>query len=499
MRIGRYEIFGPFATGGMASVHFGKLFASAGFQRIVAIKVPHVPFVRDPELRSMFLDEARIVARIRSPHVVATLEILEEGDTLYQVMEYASGPPLSSVLRTMRGLKEPIPISLVLTIVADALEGLHAAHEVKGEDGAPLHVVHRDVSPQNILVTDDGIAKVIDFGIASAAGKLHHTQPGDLKGKVGYMSPEQIEGRRVDRRADVYAVGVVLYETLTGQKPFIGQDFASTALMHVLHPAPDPRALRPEVSDELAAIVARALEKKPQERFPTARAMADALLALPTSRMPPREAAEWFAETSREFFAERSALIAALPEFEATDSAHSHIDPDAVTQTETPTPAELRAPGSTPTYAATSPSSEPQRASRLRWRAGMVVLLAVCAGVAAIARVTTLRPTEDRRAPVSDALSSASAPGASAAPAEPVQSTTDLQPADNPLSYSASSTSLVRAPPPPRPGGPGGPGKRAKTSSAAASVSAPLTQPACCSGDLRIRLTNCVDNCPSGT
>ena len=464
MRIGRYELFEPFGTGGMASVHFGKLFASAGFQRIVAIKVPHAQFVSDTDFRAMFLDEARIVARIQSPHVVATLDVIEQGKTLYQVMEYANGPPLSDVLKTTRARGEHVPISVALAIMGDALEGLQAAHEVVDDQGAPLNVVHRDVSPQNILVTSDGVAKVIDFGIAAAVGKLHHTRPGDLKGKASYMAPEQVEGRPVDRRADVYAAGIVLYEILTGARPFAGHDFASTALMHVLNPVPSPRDARPEISEELAAIVVRALEKKPQDRFPTTRAMAEAFLVLPTKRAPPREVAEWLEDVSRDFLATRRALVAALPiasDLHGRSEAATGLAPNSATAVVAPR----------------------MRLAEPRPRTLLMVLAAIAATVGAGAVfVATRHPLQaaSPRTPVAVAPPPLSAPLAT--------SMREPEAAEK-----TSETVAASALPTARPHG------RDAGVTTSASALPPASKAPCCSDDIRIRFSNCLDNCPAGS
>jgi eukaryotic-like serine/threonine-protein kinase len=486
MRIDRYELFGSFATGGMASVHFGKLFASAGFQRVVAIKVPHVQFVSDADFRAMFLDEARIVARIRSPHVVATLDIIEAGSTLYQVMEYANGPALSAVIKATRTCGEQIPLPLVISILADTLEGLHTAHEVKDDTGTPLDVVHRDVSPQNILVTDDGIAKVIDFGIASAAGRLHLTQPGNVKGKVSYMAPEQVDGRPLDRRADIYAVGVVLYETLTGQRPFTGEDFSSTALMHVMNPAPDPRVLRPDISPELAAIVARALEKKPKDRFPTARAMADALLALPIKRAAPREVGEWLGEAVREFFVQRSSLVAALPSVEDVTTLDTKIADDGGRKSQLPTRLDLAPPRSKDAVSAAS--GDETIARPRRWPVAMIPLIVVC--VAAGFFILENRPS--RAKPNDPAMASASSSAAT-----PILAATAVAPPAESTALAVSSS--TSSPPATRTRPTAKTPAAAKPAPTASASSAPVVaQSPCCAGDLRIRFTDCSDNCPAG-
>src|ERR1019366_2190828 len=213
--IGRYIVYGEIASGGMATVHFGRLTGVAGFARSVAIKRLHPQYARDPDFVKMFLDEARLAARITHPNVVATLDVVSEGEDLLLVMDYVRGVSLSQLSRIMRARGERIPPLIVSGVIAGVLHGLHAAHEAKSETGQRLDIVHRDVSPQNCLVGTDGVARVLDFGVAKAAGRLQTTRDGQLKGKLSYMAPEQIHGATVTRRTDIYAASVVLWETLT--------------------------------------------------------------------------------------------------------------------------------------------------------------------------------------------------------------------------------------------------------------------------------------------
>ncbi len=189
---------------------------------MVAIKRLHPQFAAQPEFVSMFVDEARLATRFRSPHVVSTLDVVATGEELFLVMDYVAGESLARLAATDRGDRIPVPIAVA--IVAGALEGLHAAHEARGETGEPLGLVHRDVSPQNILVGTDGLARVLDFGIAKAAGRLQSTRDGELKGKLSYMPPEQLRREPLGRRGDVYSAAVVLWETLTGERLFGGDD-----------------------------------------------------------------------------------------------------------------------------------------------------------------------------------------------------------------------------------------------------------------------------------
>src|SRR5277367_6635205 len=189
--VGRYAIFDAIASGGMASVHFGRLIGPAGFSRTVAIKRLHESFALDPEFVSMFMDEARLAARIRHPNVVPTRDIVALEQELLLVMEYVPGESLSLLLKRARLARKPVPIPIVADIIMQALSGLHAAHEAVGEAGEPLCIVHRDVSPQNILVGTDGVARVLDFGVAKAIGTMHQTRAGQVKGKIRYMAPEQ--------------------------------------------------------------------------------------------------------------------------------------------------------------------------------------------------------------------------------------------------------------------------------------------------------------------
>ena len=271
--IGRYALFDKIASGGMAAVYLGRLAGPVGFARTVAVKRLHAQFAADPDFVTMFLDEARLAARIQHPNVVPTLDVVATGGELFLVMEYVRGETASQLVRRMSKRGERIPPRVAASIVSGTLQGLHAAHEAKDESGASLGIVHRDVSPQNIIVGVDGVPRVLDFGVAKAEGKFHSTRGGEIKGKILYMSPEQLEGDGVDRTTDVYAMGLVLFELLTGRRMFQkSQD--TTSLARILR---NEITLPSEMDPALAPwdpIVRGASGMSPSVRFPTARAMA---------------------------------------------------------------------------------------------------------------------------------------------------------------------------------------------------------------------------------
>jgi len=275
--VGRYIVYGEIASGGMATVHFGRLTGLAGFARSVAIKRLHAHFAKDPEFVKMFLDEARLAARITHPNVVATLDVVQAGDDLFLVMDYVRGAALSQLLRAARRAGERMPPLIATGIVAGALHGLHAAHEAKNEAGERLDIVHRDVSPQNVLVGTDGVARVLDFGVAKAAGRMQETRDGQLKGKLSYMAPEQVQGAAVTRRTDVYAASVVLWEALTGERLFKGDNEANVLARVLSGPVPSPSSLAMALPSSLDRIVLRGLSREPGDRYATAREMAQEL------------------------------------------------------------------------------------------------------------------------------------------------------------------------------------------------------------------------------
>ena len=306
--VGRYALYEEIASGGMASVHFGRLLGPVGFVRTVAIKRLHPHYAKDPEFVAMFLDEARLAARIRHPNVVPTLDVVAEAGELFLVMDYVEGESLARLSRAMKARGERVPHDIVLAIVCGVLHGLHAAHEARDESGAPLDIVHRDVSPQNVLVGVDGVARVLDFGIAKAAGRAQTTRDGQIKGKVSYMPPEQIQGA-VTRRTDVYAVAVVLWETLVGRRLFEGDSPVETLSAVINAAVPKPSALDARVPTSIDEVVLRGLSRDPRNRFPTARDMAHALEAClrPASM---GEVAEWVREVAKESLRHRADVVA---------------------------------------------------------------------------------------------------------------------------------------------------------------------------------------------
>jgi serine/threonine-protein kinase len=278
LRGGRYEKLAEIASGGMATVYLGRTLGAAGFERLVAIKEMHRHIASDDDLVGMFLDEARLAARIHHPNVVATLDVGSDEHGLFLVMEFVEGPSLQQVLTHLhRKRAQKMPIDIGLRIFLDTLEGLHAAHELTGEDGAPLYLVHRDVSPQNVLVSTDGIAKLTDFGVARAESRLSTTKAGNIKGKVPYMAPEQALAKPVDRRTDVFAAGSVLWEMLTGRR-LVNADSEMAMIFQVTRVVPtSPRVERPEIPMPIAAACLRALEKEASHRYATAADFAEAI------------------------------------------------------------------------------------------------------------------------------------------------------------------------------------------------------------------------------
>jgi len=276
MRYGRYETLQPIASGGMATVYLGRVIGSAGFERRVAIKVMHPHVATDPEFIDMFLDEARLAARIHHPNVVGTLDFQRLNEGTFLVMEFIEGASLREVLRALRKRRQRMPIGTAVRIMVDALSGLHAAHELRGDQGDLLHVVHRDVSPHNILVGADGITRITDFGVARATARLTSTRGAKIKGKIAYMAPEQM-GPHIDRRADIYSAGVVLWESLTGRRLFKA-DHEGALIAQILAGAErSPRQMIPVIPDSVDAVCMRALALHPDDRFPTAAEFADAL------------------------------------------------------------------------------------------------------------------------------------------------------------------------------------------------------------------------------
>ncbi len=269
-RLGRYEILLPIASGGMATVYLARARGAGGFERDVAVKLVHAHLREAPGFAGDLVEEANLAARIRHPNVVPILDAAEDGTDVCLVMEYVEGTSLIGLLRAAEraGVRAPPPVTL--RILVDALHGLHAAHELRDESGAPVGLVHRDFSPQNILVGIDGIARLSDFGIAKASTRLGQTSTGLVKGKIGYMAPEQARGRRLDRRCDVWAGGVVAWELLAGRRLFQGDNDVSVALAIVGGAPPRLGEVEPSVPSELEAVVARALCPEVEARCATA-------------------------------------------------------------------------------------------------------------------------------------------------------------------------------------------------------------------------------------
>jgi serine/threonine-protein kinase len=485
--IGRYEIVGRLATGGMAEVLLGRIRGPHGFERPVVIKriLPHLAL--DPAVVELFLDEAKIIANLRHPNLINVHELGHERGELFMAMEFLEGESLSGLCRRLANRGEVLDFDLVAHIVAEACAGLHAAHEATSPDGRPLEIVHRDVSPQNIFLSYSGAVHVIDFGIATTADHVGRTEAGTIRGKFEYLAPEQLQSLPVDRRADVYALGVVLFELASGRRAFKRASQGETVLAVLTDPLPQIGAFRPEVPARLEEICGRAFARSRRDRYEDAAAMRRELLAF-TRKRTQEDLGERCGKLMRDLFADRIAEkgdmlrrvrqgndVETLPAAEVD----SHVElPTAMEQTM-----------STGSLVSQSiPIRLPSgRRSRRAWVAALVGAVAIGAGM--IGWRSTVMPRTSAPSPV------AAAPGlletqqtAPVAVAQPEPTTpaaaTDTTPPSAPRASGAAADAKPRSLPGARPGAaPSRASARPPASSkpgppATAPAAAPITAPA---------------------
>jgi len=268
--LGRYELLLPIASGGMATVWVARSKGSRGFSKTVAVKTILPNLSDDPTFEQMFLDEASIASKIQHHNVAQIIDLGEQDEILYLAMEWVDGESLSTLTKFAKKDGNDIPMRIGLKIMAQACAGIHAAHELRDDDDRHLMLVHRDVSPQNILITSSGVVKIVDFGVAKALGRTGETSAGQLKGKVPFMSPEQAKGGQVDRRTDIFALGIILYRITTGVHPFLDDTDIKTMRNIISRPPMPPRVKNPALPVELERTILKALQKDPARRHATA-------------------------------------------------------------------------------------------------------------------------------------------------------------------------------------------------------------------------------------
>ncbi len=361
-RIGRYVLFDTIASGGMASVHFGRMLGPVGFRRTVAIKRLHPHLATDPAFVTMFLDEAHLAARVQHPNVVGTIDVVSNAGELFIVMDYVQGESLSRLLGAAKKTDEQ-PINVAVGIIDGALYGLHAAHEATSEGNEPLGIVHRDVSPQNILVGIDGVTRVADFGVAKAVSRLQSTRDGQLKGKSAYMAPEQLLRKGVDRRADVYAATVVLWEVLTQRRLFVADDVPGVIHAVLEDTVVPPSHWNADIPAELDAIVMRGLARNPAIRFATALEMVSALERV-VPPAPPHEIAAWVLRHSGAAMEERRQRLAQIEQTPVSTEEENETSPPIARAQIQEAPTEGFSPEHT--HDGLSVPNAPARSSRMR-------------------------------------------------------------------------------------------------------------------------------------
>lgn len=332
-RIDRYEVIGEIASGGMATVCLARLTGMGGFQRLVAIKRLHPHLASQREFVEMFLDEARLAAGIHHPNVVSILEVGASEGGYHLVMEYIEGDTLAHLLGSTRARGSTVPSKITLRIALDLLAGLDAAHELRDAEGLPVELVHRDVSPQNVLVGSDGTARITDFGVAHAASRISVTRAGhQLKGKIAYMAPEQVRGdRKLDRRADVFSAGIVIWEALAARRLFKADRDRGTLSRVLNQRIPELNEFAPDLPPRLCDAVMRALVRDPEGRYQSSGEFADSLEAAAEDSLKVASTRELADFVRQQFGGELTRQRSAIREWiQNSDSLRPGLDSGAV-------------------------------------------------------------------------------------------------------------------------------------------------------------------------
>jgi serine/threonine-protein kinase len=382
----------------MAVVHLGCLRGDAGFVRVVAIKRLHRQYVGDPEFTALLLDEARLTSHLQHPNVVAPKDLVRAQGELFVVMEYVHGLTLAALVREARARGEAVPLPIVARIVSDVLTGLHAAHNATDGRGRPLALVHRDVSPQNVMVGAEGLARVLDFGIAQAAFRSQTTREGQLRAKLAYAAPEHVLDRTVDRRADVYSTAVVCWELITLQRLFSASNESALLARVLEQPAQPASNFRSEVPRDLDALLLSALSKDPAVRPTTAEEFSLALERIAPPAMH-REVARWVVSLGGASLERLAARLAEVEAGGATNESPMTLGPPISTRTGQPAVADVGA-----------KSTRPLKPGRTMRRPIVVV------GVALTAAAVAVTPSLLGRPPPGLSVSAAGSPSATGAP-----------------------------------------------------------------------------------
>ena len=418
--VGRYVLHAAIARGGMATIHLARLIGAEGFSRTVAAKRLHPQFTEDAEFLRMFLDEARIASKVHHPNVVPMLDVVQSGAEVILVQEYVHGVPLDKLLRAMCQQRKALPVGVVIAIISGMLAGLHAAHEATDELGQHLQIVHRDVSPQNVIVGVDGIPRLLDFGVAKAALSSNVTRAGVFKGKLAYTSPEQLQGI-VTQAADIYAASVVLWEALAGRRLYRAASEAEliAAVMadslQKLTEAVDKSQVsteRWELLQKLEPLVAKGLAFEMTDRFTSAAEMQDALLKIAPAATP-LEVSKWVKQLGKEYLEGRDKVIATEESsFRRQRSALPDVPVGELTERSTAgtAPGLTSQPSRTSTALQTSmvaPLPEPAR-GRSQW--AMFGALLLIGGLLAAILLVLMRSPAEAAAVVSATMSTTSTP-----------------------------------------------------------------------------------------
>lgn len=311
----------------MAEIYLARMAGSDGFSKLVVIKRLLAEMAKDPEYVQMFLDEARINARLNHSNIVQVLELGEVDGQYFIAMEYVSGLSVAQVGKLATQRLGEVPQGVACGIVAQACAGLHHAHETTLPDGSNMGIIHRDVTPQNLILTYEGFVKVVDFGIAKAEGRATRTRAGVVKGKFAYMSPEQCTGGNIDRRTDIFALGIILFELCTARRLFKRGNTFETYEAIIKCEVPDPSTVNPAVSQKVGQVILKALAKKPDDRFPTTEAMQEALeLAMRRSQVrgSALDLSRFIEQNFKDQIKEQEDLIRRIEAGELSQPDHQH-------------------------------------------------------------------------------------------------------------------------------------------------------------------------------